>query len=204
MNFDINQLLAQYGYFGFFLFGLLNFVIPSEPVLTLAGFQIQEGKLNLFLVMISALLGSFLKTTLIFGSGFLLGEKFLIKYSRWTGFKSENLDFIKNKIQQYGYRVITPMQLIPYIRRFVGAPCGLLRLNYWRFIYYNMLGVMIWFLFLISLGYYYGKSYKTASPTVRLVMHNIGYIIMGIFAFVIIYEVYKFFAEKKKEVTQSN
>jgi membrane protein DedA with SNARE-associated domain len=89
------------------------------------------------------------------------------------------------------------MQLIPYLRRFIGAPCGLLRLNYVKFMIYNMLGVMLWFLFLIGLGYYYGKSYKTASPTVRLILHNVGYVIMGIFAFVIIYEVYKFFAAKK-------
>jgi membrane protein DedA with SNARE-associated domain len=193
MTFDINYYLTNYGYFGFFLLGLLNFVVPSEPVLTFAGFQIQQGRLNYFLVLLFALAGSFVKTTIIFGLGYFLGKEFLIKYSRWTGFKEQHLDFIKNKIQGYGYRTVTPLQFVPVIRRFIGAPCGLLRLNFGRFMAYNMLGVGLWFSFLISLGYIYGKGYSKVSPQFQVFLDDFAIGIGICFSVLFLYEVIKHF-----------
>jgi membrane protein DedA with SNARE-associated domain len=196
MNIDINSLIAQYGYFGFFLFGLLNFVVPSEPVLTFAGFQIQQGRLNYFLVLFSALAGSFVKTSIIFGMGYLLGKEFLVKYSRWTGFKDEHLDFIKTRIENYGYRIVTPLQFVPVVRRFIGAPCGLLRLHFGRFMAYNMLGVALWFSFLISLGYIYGKGYNKVSPTFKGYLDYVTWGIGICFLVLFLYEVKKHLEKK--------
>jgi membrane protein DedA with SNARE-associated domain len=197
MNFDINYWITNYSYFGFFLFGLLNFVVPSEPVLTFAGFQIQRGNLNIIFVLLAALAGSFVKTTIIFGLGYIFGKEFLIKYSRWTGFKEEYLEFIKSKLQNYGYRIITPLQFVPIVRRFIGAPCGLLRLNFWRFILYNMLGVAMWFLFLISLGYIYGKGYAKVSPTVQMYLNYLVYGIGFFFLYIFIREIWRHFKNQK-------
>ena len=198
MTFDINFYLSHYGYFGFFLFGLLNFVVPSEPVLTFAGFQIQQGRLNFLLVLLFALAGSAVKTTIIFGTGYFLGKEFLIKYSRWTGFKEQHLDYVKGKVQYYGYRIITPLQFVPVVRRFIGAPCGLLRLNFAKFMAYNMLGVALWFSFLISLGYIYGKGYSKVSPQFKSILDNLAIGIGIFFTIIILYEVIKHF--KKSNV----
>jgi membrane protein DedA with SNARE-associated domain len=193
MNIDINSLISQYGYFGFFLFGLLNFVVPSEPVLTFAGFQIQQGNLNYFLVLFSALAGSFVKTSIIFGMGYILGKQFLIKYSRWTGFKDEHLTYVKERITQYGYRILTPLQFVPVVRRFLGGPAGILKLNFWRFMYYNLIGVALWFSFLISLGYIYGKGYNKVSPAFKVYLDYLTWGIGLFFAILVVYEVLKHF-----------
>jgi membrane protein DedA with SNARE-associated domain len=197
MNIDINSLIMQYGYFGFFLFGLLNFVVPSEPVLTFAGFQIQQGRLNYFLVLIAALAGSFVKTSIIFGMGYILGKEFLIKYSRWTGFKEAHLVYVKNRIATYGYRILTPLQFVPIVRRFLGGPAGILKLNFWRFMYYNLIGVALWFSFLISLGYIYGKGYSKVSPTFKLYLDYLIWAIGLFFVIIILYEVSKHFRKNK-------
>jgi membrane protein DedA with SNARE-associated domain len=193
MSIDINYWITQYSYFGFFLFGLLNFIIPSEPMLTFAGFQIQQGKLNYLLVMISALAGSFLKTTIIFGIGYLLGKEFLIKYSKWTGFKEEYLDFVKSRIHSYGYRILTPLQFIPIVRRFLGAPCGLLRLNFIRFMFYNMIGVALWFSFLISIGFFFGKGYDKLPTQFQDYLDYLVWGVGGVFLLVIVYEIISHF-----------
>jgi membrane protein DedA with SNARE-associated domain len=197
MNIDINLIISQYGYFGFFLFGLLNFVVPSEPVLTFAGFQIQQGRLNYFLVLLFALAGSFVKTTIIFGLGYFLGKEFLIKYSRWTGFKEQHLEFIKCRIASYGYRILTPLQFVPIIRRFLGGPAGILKLNFWRFMYYNLLGVTLWFSFLIGLGYFFGKGYDKLPPQFQDYLDYLVYGIFGFFTIICLYEVKKHFNKNK-------
>jgi membrane protein DedA with SNARE-associated domain len=197
MNIDINYWISQYSYFGFFLFGLFNFVIPSEPVLTFAGFQIQQGRLNYFLVLLSALAGSFLKTTIIFSLGFYLGKQFLIKYSRWTGFKEEYLDFVKYRIIHYGYWILTPLQFVPVVRRFLGAPGGLLRLNFIRFMVYNMIGVALWFSFLIAIGFFVGRGYDKLPLEFQ---NYINYLVWGIgtvFGIVVFYEIILHFRKRK-------
>jgi membrane protein DedA with SNARE-associated domain len=183
MNFDIDYWLANYGYFGFFVFGLTNFVVPSEPVLTFAGFQIQQGRLNYFAVLVFALVGSFIKTTIIYGLGYLFGKAFLTKYSRWTGFEQRHLDYVKSRVDVYGYRILTPLQFVPVVRRFLGGPAGILRLNFWRFMYYNLVGVAMWFSFLMSLGYVYGRGYSLVSPTVQ---NYLNYLVYGIGLFFVV------------------
>lgn len=198
MNLDINYYITTFGYFGFFLFGLFNFVVPSEPALTFAGFQIQQGRLNYFLVMLSALAGSFIKTTVIYAMGYFLGKEFLTKYSRWTGFKEQHLDYVKAKITYYGYRILTPLQFVPVVRRFLGGPAGILKLNFWRFMFYNLIGVWLWFSFLIFLGYIYGRGYSKVSPQFKVYL---DYLTIGIglfFLAIILYEVKKHFIINKK------
>ncbi|MBC7472424.1 MAG: DedA family protein [candidate division SR1 bacterium] len=196
MNTDINYWISQYSYFGFFLFGLLNFVIPSEPILTFAGFQIQQGRLNYFLVLISALVGSFIKTSVIFGFGYIFGKQFLIKHARWTGFREEYLDFVKYRINHYGYRILTPLQFVPVVRRFLGAPGGLLRLNFVKFMIYNMLGVALWFTFLISTGFFFGKGYGKLPAQFQGYLNYLVWGIGAVFLAIIIYEIIAHFKKR--------
>jgi membrane protein DedA with SNARE-associated domain len=200
MNFDINYWISQYSYFGFFLFGLLNFIVPSEPVLTFAGFQIQQEKLNYFLVLVSALAGSFLKTTIIFSIGYLFGKEFLIKYSKWTGFKEEYLDFLKSRIHHYGYWILTPLQFVPVVRRFLGAPGGLLRLNFIRFMIYNMLGVSLWFTFLILIGFLFGKGYNKLPTQFQSYIDYLVWGIGAVFLLVVCYEIKIHFKRDKDPI----
>ena len=197
MNIDINYYLTNFGYFGFFLFGLLNFVVPSEPVLTFAGFQIQQGRLNYFLVLLFALAGSFVKTSIIFGLGYFLGKEFLVKYSRWTGFKEQYLNYVKQRIAIYGYRIIVPLQFVPIVRRFIGAPCGLLKLNFGRFMAYNMLGVSLWFSFLIGLGFFFGKGYNKLPAQFQNIVDDLVWVIGIGFLIICLYEVKKHLQQTK-------
>jgi membrane protein DedA with SNARE-associated domain len=166
-------------------------------VLTFAGFQIQQGRLNYFLVLFSALSGSFIKTSIIYGMGFVLGKEFLVKYSHWTGFKEEHLEYVKSRISNYGYWILTPLQFVPIVRRFLGGPAGILKLDFWRFMYYNIIGVALWFTFLISLGYIYGKGYNKVSPAFKVYLDYLTWGIGLFFVTLIVYEIIKHLKKTK-------
>jgi membrane protein DedA with SNARE-associated domain len=191
----IDMLVRDYGYFGFFVFGIFNFVIPSEPVLILAGTQVYSGKFNFFLVVLSALLGSAIKTSIIFSIGYFIGKEFLIKYSKYTHFKEEYIDFVKQRVTKYGYRIVTLVQFIPIVRRYVSAPFGLLRLNFARFMFYNMIGVALWFSFLTLVGFLVGKTWDKLSSKITPFFNLFGLLII-LFIFCII--IYEYFLHKKK------
>jgi membrane protein DedA with SNARE-associated domain len=200
-RFDLLQfvdiLVARYSYFGYFVFGLFNFVIPSEPVLISAGFLGEQGRLNLFWVLLAALCGSFIKTSIIYSLGYFFGKQFLIKYSRWTGFKEEYMQYMKNKIAHYGYRIVVPLQFVPYVRRFLGAPSGILKLSFWRFMYYNMIGVSLWFSFLMTIGWFFGKSYKKIPAEFKVYLDSFVWLVLAGFFALFLYEVIKHFKTQK-------
>jgi membrane-associated protein len=137
-----------------------------------------------------------LKTTIIFNIGYLFGKEFLIRYSKWTGFKEEHLDFLKSRIHYYGYRILTPLQFVPVVRRFLGAPGGLLRLNFVRFMIYNMLGVALWFSFLISIGFFLGHGYDKLPSQFQAYLDYLVWVIGVTFLLLVLYEIVIHFKKK--------
>jgi membrane protein DedA with SNARE-associated domain len=153
-------------------------------------------------VILFSLAGSFCKTTVIYFLGYFFGKSFLIKYSRWTRFRPEYLDFVKTRINTYGYKIIAPLQLVPVARRFVGAPCGILRLDFWRFMFWNMLGVTIWFVGLISLGYFLGSGYSKIAPQFKENMNIVGVLVGVVFAGLIVREVLRYLRGGNTDIIQ--
>lgn len=187
-------------YIGLFVFGMFNFIIPSEPVLVYAGYRINLGELSFPLVILSALAGSFIKASVIYGIGYYLGKSFLIKYSKFTHFKEEYITYLKNKVSKYGYWIVTPIQFIPIVRRFVSAPAGLIKLNFQRFMFYNLIGVAGWFSFLATVGIIFGKSWNKVAYIFAPYLEVLKDLAIGLFVFLIAYEIYL----KIKEIRSGN
>lgn len=188
--------LMTHGYLGLFLFGILNFVIPSEVVLPFAGYLVAQKKLDFALVILAALAGNIIKSSVIFWLGKRFGKDFLIKYSRWTHVDQTSINFAKSRFEHYGYWIIIPGQFIPYFRRFISAPAGLLKLKFRTFLIYNSVGVSLWFGFLATLGYVFGKNWSAVQSRISPIMKEVG-IVVGVLAIIlVIYEVYRLFKNK--------
>jgi membrane protein DedA with SNARE-associated domain len=192
--------LMSNGYLGLFLFGILNFVIPSEVVLPFAGYLVSQNKLNFALVILAALAGNIVKSSVIFWMGKKFGKEFLIRYSRWTHVDQNSIDFAKSRFEHYGYWIIIPGQFIPYFRRFISAPAGLLKLNFGTFLVYNSLGVSLWFGFLASLGYLFDKNWVGVEKQVSPVVSAIGLFVAVAALILFLYEVWSLWKSSKTKI----
>ena len=75
MQSTIIALINKYGYFGIFsLIAIENIFppIPSEVILTFGGFMTTYSKMNIFLVVVSATLGSILGAIILYYIGKIL------------------------------------------------------------------------------------------------------------------------------------
>ncbi len=193
----LNWLMSN-GYLGLFLFGILNFIIPSEVVLPFAGYLVSQKKLDFIFVVLSALAGNIIKSSAIFWLGKKFGKEFLIKYSRWTHVDQNSINFAKSRFEHYGYWIIIPGQFIPYLRRFICAPAGLLKLDFRTFLIFNSIGVSLWFGFLSTLGFVFGKNWSGVQKRISPIVSEVG-LFVGIFAIILIlYEVYIYLKNKNK------
>jgi membrane protein DedA with SNARE-associated domain len=196
----ILEWMMSNGYLGLFFFGILNFVIPSEVILPFAGYLVSQKKLDFALVILAALAGNIIKTSAFFWLGRIFGKGFLIKYKRWTHIDQGSIDFAKLRFEHYGYWIIIPGQFIPYFRRFISAPAGLLKLDYKTFMLFNSTGVALWFGFLATLGFVFGKNWSVAQNKISPLMSEIGLIIGSASIVLVLYEVLMWFLDHHKKV----
>lgn len=80
--------------------------------------------------------------------------------------------------------------MVPAVRSLISIPAGMSRMPFWKFMLYSSVGTVIWTTFLASVGFYFGNNIEL----MHQVFSRVGYVIMGIVLFVVLW-----FAIKKRK-----
>ncbi len=190
--------VGRLGYAGVILLMALesSFVpFPSEVVVPPAGYLASLGQMNIFLVILSGIVGSILGSLLNYWIASRFGRDFLLKYSKYFFINTEKFARFEMFFNTHGEITTFVGRLIPVIRQYISFPAGLVRMNLKKFIFYTGLGAAIWCTVLAYVGYFVGNN-------IDIIKENIDYIMYFIFPalilLVIIYMIiYKY--HKKRE-----
>ena len=190
--------VGRLGYAGVILLMALesSFVpFPSEVVVPPAGYLASLGEMNIFLVILSGIVGSILGSLLNYWIASRFGRDFLLKYSKYFFINTEKFARFEVFFNTHGEITTFVGRLIPVIRQYISFPAGLVRMNLKKFIFYTGLGAAIWCTVLAYVGYFVGNN-------IDIIKENIDYIMYFIFPalilLVIIYMIiYKY--HKKRE-----
>lgn len=154
-------LTGWYGYFALFLIvfsesGLLvGFFLPGDSLLFTVGVVAGAGKLNIVAMIVMLAVASIMGD----GIGFLLGSTFgysLFKNEKSKIFRREYLDRTHKFYEQHGGKTIIYAKFVPIIRTFAAFIAGVARMNYSRFLAFNVIGAVGWVTSMITLGYLLG------------------------------------------------
>ena len=149
------------GYLGIFLLMAIesSFIpFPSEIVLIPAGYLAYQGEMNIFLILISAVLGSLVGAFVNYFIALYLGRRFILRFGKYFFIKEETLAKLDAFFQNHGHISTFTGRLIPGIRQLISIPAGIARMNKMEFTLYTTLGAGIWSLILILLGYFIGEN----------------------------------------------
>ena len=138
--------------------------IPSELVMPLGGFLIQQGKLQFVPVVVAALIGTVLGAWFWYGIGRLVNEQRLEhlvgRHGRWLGLKPADLAMSRRWFSRHGAAVVFWGRLVPGIRPFVSIPAGLELMPQRSFLLWTTAGSLIWILVLVTAGLLLGSGYR--------------------------------------------
>ncbi|MFZ1812008.1 MAG: VTT domain-containing protein [Candidatus Saccharimonadales bacterium] len=148
---------------------LIGFVFPGDSLLFTAGFLVQQGILAINIHLFVALL--FLAAVLGESTGYLFGRKVGRKL-----FERENSRFFKRQYliraelfyQKHGAITIVLACFIPFVRTFVPIVAGISRMDYRKFIPFNLLGAALWTGSFTYLGYYAGAVLRSWGVNVEV------------------------------------
>ncbi len=155
---------------GYVLIGLMllleNVVppIPSELVMPLSGFLVQQGKLQLVPVVVAALTGTVLGAWFWYGIGRLVNEQRLEqligRHGRCLGLKPDDLALSRRWFSRHGAAVVFWGRLVPGIRPFVSIPAGIELMPQRSFLFWTSAGSLLWILALVTAGFQLGDNYR--------------------------------------------
>jgi membrane protein DedA with SNARE-associated domain len=145
--------------------------IPSEVVMPLAGFLIQQGKLQLLPTVLAGLLGTVLGAWFWYGIGRLINEQrlehWLRRHGRWLGLRPEDLARSRRWFNRHGVAVVFWGRVIPGIRTFVSLPAGIEMMPQPLFLAWTTAGSLLWILLLTLAGQALGSGYASVAESLK-------------------------------------
>ncbi len=150
-------------FFGFFL--------PGDSLLFVAGLLAESEYLDInvyfliVLLIIAAISGSFV--------GYLTG--------RWAGtylmnrkdsffFKKKYLDITQAFYQKHGMMAFILGRFLPVVRTFVTILAGIAKIDFAKFMIFNLLGATIWIITMVLAGHFLGRLFPNITSYLELIV----------------------------------
>lgn len=185
------ELIASTGYFGvFFLMALEStaFPIPSEAVMPLAGFLVEEGKFNFILASFAGASGSLAGALFSYYVGKFLGREFIVKYGKYVFLHESHLIATEDFFKKNGDKTIFIARFIPVVRHLISFPAGIAEMDLKKFSTYTFIGSFIWCGILTYIGMILGENWEK----VVAFTHYLDYIVIPVLVIIVIWFLWKY------------
>jgi membrane-associated protein len=136
----------------------VGFFLPGDSLLFTAGLLCSTGILEIhpsllvFLIILAAVAGNMV--------GYTFGKKVgLLLFNRKSGlfFRQEHLVAANEFYKKHGKKTIILSRFLPIVRTFAPIIAGIVKLDYYRFVIYSLIGAFFWVTILVLTGYFLGE-----------------------------------------------
>ncbi len=193
--------IIQYGGLALLLFvvfaetGLLiGFFLPGDSLIFISGMicvskpELLGVNINIFVLIISLSISAIIGNMAGYWFGYKVGPP-LFKRKDSLIFKKKYLIITQTFYNKNGGKTLILGRFLPIIRTFAPILAGVIRVDFKKFMMYNVAGAFAWIGLLASAGYYLG--------TYEWVQKNIGYIVVGLIIITLIPLITTYLKEKR-------
>jgi len=160
--FELDSLLRTVGYAGIFAIvfaesGLLaGFFLPGDSLLFTAGFLASQGVFNIVILCIGTFIAAVVGDSVGYHFGKRVGPRAFNKEDSLV-FSKQNVEKSQAFFEKHGGKSIILARFVPLGRTFVPVIAGIGKMEYKRFLLFNVFGGFIWAVGVTLLGYFLGN-----------------------------------------------
>lgn len=140
------------------------FFIPSEAVMTLAGWMLikEKGHGWELVPLAGALgaLGSTLGSIFCYYIGVWGGRPLVQRYGRYFFVSPDDIHDAERFFARWGKVAVFVGRMVPLVRTFISIPAGVARMDLRTFTIYTFAGSFVWSLWLAAVGYQLGENWE--------------------------------------------
>jgi membrane-associated protein len=188
----LGALIQQYGLLVYGIVFLIIFCetglvfilfLPGDSLLFAVGGFAALGVLNVWVLILLFWLAAALGDSFNYFIGNRIGEQVYRRDYRFI--KREYIDQTHMFFEKYGGKAIVLARFAPILRTFTPFVAGMGKMNYPRFLFYNVTGGLLWVATCVLCGYFFGN--------LPFVKENFSVFILGIIIVSLIPSVVEFF-----------
>lgn len=146
-------------------------LLPGDSLLFAAGTFAALGHLNLALLLILFIVAAILGDAANYGFGYFLGPKAFAD-PKSKIFRPEYLEKTQYFYDKYGGKTIIIARFMPIVRTFAPFVAGVGKMRYRTFLFYNIVGAILWVTVCTLVGYLFGN--------IPIIKKNFEFAILGI------------------------
>jgi membrane-associated protein len=183
----IQPLFRDWGYLIVFLAAflerslLVGLVIPGNVVVMLAGLYAGVGDLNIAWIVAIAFIGSLLGDNLGYLIGLKLGRPLIDKHGDFMRMGAR-VSLVETYFDKYGGATILIARFVTFLGALVCPVAGMSMMNFRRFLYYELLGSLLWAMAFGLLGYFCGLNRDLIIKVFNYVGNTLLIIVLAIAA----------------------
>lgn len=161
----LGQIITQYGTMSYVILFLIIFAetgfvftpfLPGDSLLFAAGAFAAIGSFNVFVILITLLIAAFLGDTANYWIGHFFGQK-IIDSPKIPFINKEHIGKAEEFYKKHGGKAIFLSRFVPIVRTFAPFVAGIGKMEYKKFIEYNITGGFVWVFGFTLLGYFFGN-----------------------------------------------
>lgn len=152
---------------------LIGFFLPGDSLLFTAGFLASQGFFDPWLMTGLVIAASIIGTQ----AGYVFGSKYgrrLFNRPDSRFFKQENLRQAEAFYERHGGKTIILARFVPVVRTFAPIVAGIGQMSFRKFLFFNLIGGILWGGGLTLLGYWLGSRIpsidKYILPVIALII----------------------------------
>lgn len=175
----IFELVATYGYVVVLLMILAESAgapVPGETTLLVAAGLAGAGKLWLPGVILAAAAGAIIGDTAGYWIGRRWGIPLLRRHGRIFRFDERKLEQAQAFFARHGDKTVFLGRFVPIGRIFSAVLAGVSHMDYWRFLFWNATGGVVWAALMGILGFVFGKQL----PLIEGLVQDFGFALLGL------------------------
>jgi len=147
----------------------VGFFLPGDSLLVTAGVFAASGHLSLFLLLSVVSLCAVVGDQVGYFIGRSTGDTLYRKEDSFF-FRKKHLARAHDFYEKYGGKTIVLARFVPIVRTFAPAVAGAARMDYRRFVFFNVIGGILWVWSMVLIGYFLGSAIPGVSEHIETVI----------------------------------
>jgi membrane protein DedA with SNARE-associated domain len=205
-----SNVLDQWGYWAVALLMAAESTvlpIPSEVIIPPAAYKAWSGDGLVFLgtrysgwtaqilLVIAGAVGSWVGAALMYWVARWGGRPLVLRYGKYFLISAEKVEGAERWAAHYGSFGIFASRLLPVVRHLIGIPAGIVRMDFWKYSLYTLVGAGFWSAVLCWLGIHVGGQISKGE------MHKVTFMVGGFL--LVVGVLYYFFVHRHMKKTPS-